>query len=71
MSEAVDPAFVPKETTDKVLRKLQQLLWLDEDSEGQEFWNPSKELGHEAVDAAAAILRDAGLSPSNVRLGDP
>lgn len=70
MDEVVDPAFVSKETTDKALRKLQHLFWLDEDSEGQEFWNPSKELGHEAVDAALAILRDAGLSPNNVRLGD-
>lgn len=69
MSDLLDPSMLSREDVNKVLRKLQQLFWLD--GEGQEFWNPSKELGHEAIDAAIAILRSANLSPPGVKLGDP
>jgi len=65
-----DPAELQREDLERTLRKLQQLLWLD-DSDGQEeVWNPAKDLGHEALDVVIAILRDAGLAPCNVKLGD-
>lgn len=69
-NELLDPASLPREDVNRVLRKLQRLFWLDEDGEGQEYWNPNKELGQEAVDVTIAILRAAKLSPPNVKLGD-
>lgn len=64
----IDPAFIPVAELQKLVRKLQIVLWLDErtnaDGETEEFWNPDKEWDSSTVDSIEKELRDSKLGPT-------
>src|SRR5207253_5992772 len=59
-----------REQLASVVRQIQEILYLDEDGNG-EFWNPEKKWDAETLEYVVAVLDDYGLTPAEAIRCEP
>jgi len=59
-----DPSELTRAELETLVRDIQILLFLEQDdTSGEEFWDPDKEHDHQMLDAIVASLNNLGMKP--------